>query len=203
MSVAVADVRFAIQDQPRSFGVQPESPRVLGTGDGSTMTFYLPLGQWLQLVAGSLQLYATANGATTGIASSAYTITQQGLITFTTPPAAAVLITASFQATGFADADLANVLARNLAQYGVGANSDANTLRGCQIEIINTLLANPDRMAAMKEAEWARDRNAVIAAYRTLLAELRTQIATPPRPDRSTPFLTAAGPTVRPYQPGR
>jgi hypothetical protein len=204
MSIAIADIRFAIQDNPRSKGSTPESPRVLGTGDGVTAIFSLPLGQFQQYVAGSATLFATATGSTqTGIDPTTWSITQQGLVTFAVAPAAGTIISAAFQVTTFADADLSNVLARNLAQYGGSTNSDANVLRGCQIEILNVLLGSPDLLATIREAEWERDPAAVVAAMQKQLAELRTQIGNAPRPDASIPILTIAGPILFPYQPRR
>jgi hypothetical protein len=204
MSVAVSDVRFAIQDQPRNVGVLPESPRALGTADGVTTVFFLPLERFQVYYADSpAALFGTISGVTTGIASSAYSISTSGQVTFVTPPADGTFLSASYQVTNFADADLQNVLTRNTNQYGGSIEADGNTLRGCQIEIINLILSNPDRLSALTEAQYKNDRNAATQALQRQLAELRTQINTPPIPDSSKPILTIAGPVIRSYQPGR
>jgi len=208
MSVALTDVRFQIQDQPRSIGVSPESPRALGTADGATTTFYLPLGPWLQYVAASAQLYATPIGGTpTGIASNTYTITQQGMVTFGlapgadgSPTAVGSVIGASFQATGFADADLTNVLTRNVVKY----SSDDYVLKGCELDIINVLLANTERLAAIREAEYEKNPAAVIGALVKLKTLLATEIEGSPRPGLNVPVLmTKRMGSDRPYQPVR
>jgi hypothetical protein len=210
MSVSLTDVRFQIQDQPRSFGVAPESPRALGQADGAMTTFYLPLGRGLQYVAGSAQLSATPIGGTAvGIAGSAYTITQQGLVAFTaapgsgTSPAIAIgsVIGAAFQATAFSDADLTGVLARAVDAYG--EFGDAFVLRGCSLEIIGVLLTNVEKLALIREAEYERDPAAVIAALSKQQTELRTQLSGQPRPNQAQPALLMHGGRLRPYQPVR
>ncbi len=207
MSVALADVRFAIQDQPVSIGVGSESPRVLGIANGTTPLFYLPLDRW-QYVSGSATLFATPSGGSpAGVASSGYTISQQGLVTFTTAPGASgspiadgSVIAASFQATFFSDADLSNVLTRNAATYGA---NDGSVLRGCQIEIINLLISNPDKLAAFKKGEYEKNPGAVVKAMVDLKKSLQTEIEGGIRPGRSAPVLFAAGPRMRIYQPSR
>jgi len=208
VSVALSDVRFQIQDQPRTLGAAPESPRALGTADGTTTVFYLPLGPWLQYVAASAQLYATPiGGSPVGIASSGFAITQQGVVTFTLAPgaggspiASGSVIGAAFQATGFSDNDLGNVLNANLAKYG----ADDLVLKGCQLDIINVLLANTERLAQIREAEYDKNPGAVIAALVKLKGELRLDIQNTARPNRAQPVLAFG--TIKPdrrYQPSR
>jgi hypothetical protein len=206
VSIALTDVRFQIQDQPRTFGAQPESPRVCGTADGNNTIFYLPLGP-LQYVAGSAALFAvTIGSAPVGISPSAYTITQQGMVTFSIAPGAGgsgittgQTIAASFQATAFADADLTNVMNRNVALYP----SDEWALKGCTLDIINVLLANTDKLAATREAEYEKDPAAVIAALVKLKDFLMDEIEGAPRPGRAQPVLMMYGRRQHPYQPVR
>lgn len=199
MAVTVSDVRFVIQDQARSFGVMPESPRVMGISDGSNKTYYLPLDD-RQYVADSATIYQTPPGSTqTSIASSGYTITQQGLVTLTTATAVNAIMAASFQATVFADADLTKVLADNVARY---ANDDM-VKWGCQLDIIDILLTNPTKLARLREAEYEKDPAAVVNALDKLRASLQKKIESGIRPGRSAPVLMLAGPIIRNYQPGR
>ncbi|TAM90630.1 hypothetical protein EPN42_05665 [bacterium] len=206
MSVAVSDVRFQIQDQPRSFGVAPESPRVIGTADGVTMIFFLPLDRW-QYVAGSAQLYATPSGGSTiGIASSAYAISQQGQVVFTTAPGASgspiasgSAIAASFQGTAFANADLANVLTRNQAKY----SDDNSVLKGCTLDMINVLLMDYERLSMTRQVEWERNPAYVVRTLQRLKADLREELEGGPRPGAAIPALLFGGVSLRPYTPQR
>ena len=199
MSVTVENVRFAIQDYPRSFGVLPELPRVMGVSDGINTTYYLPLDE-RQYVAGSAVLYQTPSGGPqTSISTSAYTITQQGLVSLNNALAQGVIVAAQFQASVLADADLTNVIASNTQTYG-----DPRYVGwGCQLDIIDILLSNPRKLARLREAEYEKDPAAVIAALKELRSSLQNKIESGIRPNRSAPFLFVGGPRIRSYQPGR
>jgi hypothetical protein len=204
MSVAVSDVRFVIQDQPRSYGGASgsagESPRYMGAGDNNNTTFYLPLDGTLQFVLGSEVIYMMAlGGAPVSVAKSAYTISQQGLVMFNTPPAGGTILTVSFQATVFADADLATVLADNVTTYG----DDRYVKWGCQLDIIDILLTNPAKLARLREAEYEKDPTAVLRGLKDWRDSMQRKIESGIRPGRSAPVLMVAGPTIRNYQPGR
>jgi hypothetical protein len=210
MSVALSDVRFQIQDQPRSVGVAPESPRAVGTVDGQTTTFFLPIGR-LQYVAGSAALYWTpaGGGSPTGVSAATYAISQQGAIIFTSAPGSGTspaipngsLITAAYQTTAFADADLAGVLARNVATYG--ASGDEYVLKACHLDIIGIKLGDVELLAAITEAEYKRDPAAVTASLQKQQGELRTQLQGQPRPGQAIPAMIMRGARVHPYQPVR
>jgi|SRR5579872_5595053 len=207
MSVAVSDVRFQVQDQPRSFGVAPESPRVVGVADGVTTTFYLPLDRW-QYVAGSAALYAAPAGTTPpgmGIAASQYTISQQGQIVFATAPGAGgspissgSIISTQFQGTVFADADLANVLSEN-QKYA----DDASIKKGCQLDIINVLLMNVELLSLLRGGEYQQNPAAVVAQYVKLKSLLMKELEGGPRPGAAIPSLRFNHVRDRSYQPRR
>src|SRR5579859_3262477 len=111
MSIAVSDVRNAVQDHPRSVGVPPESPRSIGVGDGVTTIFYLPVGKMQYY--GSAALFDNA----VGIPTSNYTISSTGVVTFTTAPTTGHILTAQFQTCIWTDSELTGVLTRNQAKY--------------------------------------------------------------------------------------
>lgn len=214
MAIALTDIRDRVADQPRNYGVQPETPKVCGVADGVSLLFYLPLSGG-SYVAGSAQLYYLASTATPGTqptpipnsGNSAYTISTQGQIAFTVAPGqasgpaspipigASILVT--YQATAFSDTFLTGVLARNLAKYG----SDDMVLCGCQIEVIDALLMDVGKMSMIREGDYQRNPAYVVKEYKDMLQELRTQIEEDPRPGKSIPFMMMAGVTLRNYQP--
>lgn len=208
MSVAISDVRFQVQDQARNFGVSPESPRYVGTADGTTTTFYLPLDRW-QYVAGSAVLYAMTPSGTppgSGIATTQYTISQSGQIVFTTAPGATgspivngSILSAQFQGTVFADADLANILADNVGKYG----DSASIKKGCQLDIINILLMNVELLSLLRGGEYSQNPAYVVQQYVKLKEGLMTELEGGPRPGKAIPSLLFNGVRAGSYQPRR
>lgn len=208
MSVAVSDVRFQVQDQARNFGVAPESPRFIGTADGTTTTFYLPLDRW-QYVAGSAVLYAMAPGGTppgSGIMATQYTVSQSGQVVFTIAPGAqgspisnGSSLSASFQGTVFTDADLANVLAENQSKY----SDDASVKKGCQLDLINILLMNLDLVSMLRAGEFQQNPAYVIKEMKDLKEDLRIELQGGPRPGRAVPTLLFNHVRSGNYQPRR
>lgn len=215
MAIAITDVRDRIADQPRNYGVQPETPKVCGVADGISTLLYLPLGK-RSYVAGSAQLYYLSPAAVPGTAptpipnagNSAYAISTQGQITFAVAPGQASgpaspipngsIISATYQATAFSDTFLTGVLSRNLAKY----SSDDMTLCGCQIEIIDALLMDTDKMAMIRESDYQKNPSYVVKAYTDLLDKLKSQIEEDPRPGKAVPFMMTVA-TTPPFYQGR
>jgi hypothetical protein len=214
VAIAITDLRDRVADQPRAFGVQPETPRPCGVADGVTTLFYLPIGK-TAYVAGSAQLYYLLPTAAPGTqpspvvnaGNSAYTVSTQGQIAFTIPPGQTsapaspipngAVISATYQATAFSDTFLTGVLARNLAKYG----ADDMVLCGSQIEIIDALLMDTEKMSMIRESEYQQNPAYVVKAYVDLKDHLRKQIEEEPRPGKAVPFMMMAGVTLRNYQP--
>jgi hypothetical protein len=220
VAIQLTDVRFAVQDQPRPVGIAPETPRLLGVADGVTTTFYLPLRGW-QYVANSLVPYYLAAGASpppTGFANSgntAYVVNTTQPSGTTSPTAQIVFSIApgagtsgipsgaqllgSYQAVGFSDSDLTNVLTRNQGKYSL----DDQVIKGCQLDVIDVLLMNHDLMAIIREAEYTRDPNGLIAGYEKQYAKLKEAIEGIPRPGKAVPFMMAVQSDLSDYTPSR
>lgn len=213
MAITISDIRDRVADQPRNYGVQPETPKACGVADGFSLMFYLPLGK-ASYVTGSAQLYYNAPNAAIGTAptpivnsgNSAYTISTQGVVTFVVAPGQASgpaspipvgsSIVASFQGTAFSDTHLTGVLTRNVAKY----SADDMALCGCQIEIIDALLMDTDKMAMTRESEYQKNPAYVVKSLTDLLDKLKTQIEEDPRPGKDVPFMMAVQTPIPRYQ---
>lgn len=195
MSVTVSDVRSQIRDLPRNVGVQPESPRVIGNGDGTTTTFYLPVGKYQYY--GSLVVYV--NGV--AISSAQYGISPSGIITFLAAPANGSVISATYQVTAWTDAELLTVLNNALAVYG---GMDDRTIRkACTVDLIDQMLANTDLLSSIREDTYSKDPAAVIAALSKLKDQLNKELQAGPRPGQAVPFLSVGSVPGLPYTPKR
>lgn len=215
--LAITDIRDRVADQPRNYGVQPETPKACGIADGISTLFYLPIPKGGSYVAGSASLYYFLPTATPGTAptpipnsgNSAYSVSTQGQITFAVPPGQASgpaspipigsVLSATYQAAAFSDTFLAGVLSRNLAKYG----ADDMVLAGCQIEIIDALIMDTDKMAMIREGDYQKDPAWVVKSYVELLDKLKLQIEEDPRPGKDIPFMSHSATFVPHYQPRR
>lgn len=198
MSLAISDVRSQIRDLPRAIGVAPETPRVIGVGDGINTVFYLPLGL--------AQYYSTLTPAqvfVNGVAASlsTYTVASSGIVTFSAAPVSGAMITATYQVTAWTDTELTNVLARNVAQYG-GVN-DQTVLKGCTLDLIDQLLMNTELLAYIREDTYLRNPVAVVNALSKLKAQLMQELSKGPRPGQNIPWLQVGGFTSSAYTPRR
>lgn len=197
--LTVTDVRSQVRDLPRNIGLPPESPRVLGSGDGNNTTFYLPTGK-------KMQYYSTVVPATlflggTSTPASNYTITPPTVVVFNAAPPAGVLVTAQFQVTLWTDTELQNYLNRNVLKYG-GIN-DQTVLKGCTYDLIDVLLMDTELLAALQEDTWKQDPSAVINAMTKLKAMLYKDLEGGPQPGELIPYLSTSTICLPPYQPRR
>jgi hypothetical protein len=203
--IAINDVRVAIGDIPKRFPRTGATPVVIGKGNGTDVSFFLPTTGIQPVLAfqvyGSLVLYEkTSSTDYTQINSSLYTFTAPDQIVFGTAPTDGTEIAARYLTSAFLDSDIQAELGRATLQF---PGNDDLILKKCMYDYTGQQLMNPGIMMYLHEGDFNADPSILSKSLADLRKQLANDLTGKVRANMNLPSVVITGQDYHPYTPER